>query len=146
MSRARPAVAMLIALAALASAAASAQQTQAKDEPGANAARPQQQDARKATPASKPVQRRRSVQQIIATVPPPAVAPSYGPVLTLPPPAPAPAGVPPVYPPPPAQVGACTGGQCMDAAGNTYNTGIGNSGVNSQGRLCTRTGTTVQCF
>jgi hypothetical protein len=40
---------------------------------------------------------------------------------------------------------ACQGIACTDAAGNTFN-GSGNAGVGSGGRMCTRTGTTVQCF
>lgn len=40
---------------------------------------------------------------------------------------------------------ACQGIACTDAAGNTFN-GSGNAGVDSSGRACARTGTTVQCF
>ena len=40
---------------------------------------------------------------------------------------------------------ACQGSVCTDAAGNTFN-GSGNAGVNGNGRVCARTGTTVQCF
>jgi hypothetical protein len=44
-------------------------------------------------------------------------------------------------------VRACQGIACTDAAGNTFNgSGSGNAGVGSGGRMCARTGTTVQCF
>jgi hypothetical protein len=68
-------------------------------------------------------------------------------------PAPAMAGVP-IPPPLPAPepvvpsssaIRACQGIMCTDASGNTFNAG-GNAGVGSNGRVCTRTGATVQCF
>jgi len=41
----------------------------------------------------------------------------------------------------------CQGNSCTDTSGRRYNgIGTGNAGVNSSGRLCTRTGVTVQCF
>jgi hypothetical protein len=44
-------------------------------------------------------------------------------------------------------VGGCPGGVCADASGTSYNgLGSGNAGTSSSGRLCTRTGVTVQCF
>lgn len=48
-------------------------------------------------------------------------------------------------------INGCQGSACMDSSGRTYNmpgngSGSGNAGVNSNGRLCARTGTTVQCF
>jgi len=45
-----------------------------------------------------------------------------------------------------SQVSPCVGATCTDASGATINPGVGNSSVNSQGRLCNRSGTTVQCF
>jgi hypothetical protein len=48
--------------------------------------------------------------------------------------------------PAPAQINSCLGGTCTDTNGATYNTGVGNAAVNGQGRLCTRTGNTMQCF
>ena len=48
--------------------------------------------------------------------------------------------------PGPAQINSCLGGSCTDTNGATYNTGVGNAAVNSQGRLCTRSGNTMQCF
>lgn len=82
---------------------------------------------------------RRSVEQRIATVP--EVAPS--PPLPLAPP-------PPAQPLPsaagPVQINSCLGGTCTDTAGSTYNTGVGNTAVNNAGRLCTRSGNTMQCF
>jgi len=63
--------------------------------------------------------------------------------------------LPPAAPPPPqpvalvpgpAQINSCLGGSCTDTSGATYNTGVGNAAVNGQGRLCTRSGNTMQCF
>jgi len=45
-----------------------------------------------------------------------------------------------------SQVNACVGATCTDASGATVTPGVGNSTVNSNGRLCNRTGSTVQCF
>jgi hypothetical protein len=39
----------------------------------------------------------------------------------------------------------CQGIVCTDTSGNTFNAS-GNAGVGSNGRVCTRSGTTVQCF
>ena len=55
-------------------------------------------------------------------------------------PNPAPAG------PTSSQVNSCVGATCTDASGATINSSVGNSTVNSQGRLCNRTGNTMQCF
>lgn len=44
-------------------------------------------------------------------------------------------------------INGCQGSLCTDSSGKTYNgIGSGNAGVDSSGRLCSRTGTTVQCF
>ncbi|MBW8897489.1 MAG: hypothetical protein JF619_05095 [Massilia sp.] len=63
--------------------------------------------------------------------------------------APQPAAPQPAAPQPAAPsssvIRACQGIVCTDAAGNTFN-GSGNAGVSSNGRLCARSGTTVQCF
>ena len=48
--------------------------------------------------------------------------------------------------PGPAQINSCLGGVCTDTGGTTYHTGVGNAAVNSGGRLCTRSGNTMQCF
>jgi FtsZ-interacting cell division protein ZipA len=40
----------------------------------------------------------------------------------------------------------CVGGACLDAAGGSYNLGPTGVGVSSSGRLCSSSGTTVQCF
>jgi hypothetical protein len=71
---------------------------------------------------------------------PAAPAATYGPTLR----APAPTAAIPA--PAPAQINSCIGNHCTDAAGNSYNMGGGNAGVNSQGRLCNRVGNTVHCF
>jgi hypothetical protein len=67
---------------------------------------------------------------------PPATA-----AVPIPPPLPAPQPTVPGS----SVIRACQGIACTDAAGNTFN-GSGNAGVNSSGRACARTGTTVQCF
>jgi len=77
---------------------------------------------------------------------PPATA-----AVPIPPPLPAPQPtVPQPAAPQPAApsssvIRACQGIACTDAAGKTFN-GSGNAGVDSNGRVCARTGTTVQCF
>ena len=40
----------------------------------------------------------------------------------------------------------CVGGACTDASGGSYNLGPTGVGVSSSGRLCSTSGTTVQCF
>jgi hypothetical protein len=41
---------------------------------------------------------------------------------------------------------SCVGGACTDATGGTYNLGPTGTGVSSSGRLCSRSGATVQCL
>jgi len=60
-------------------------------------------------------------------------------------PVPAPLPAPQPVVPSSSAVRACQGIACTDAAGNTFN-GSGNAGVGSGGRMCARTGATVQCF
>jgi hypothetical protein len=67
---------------------------------------------------------------------PPATA-----ALPIPPPLPAPQPTVPSS----SVIRACQGIACTDTAGKTFN-GSGNAGVDSSGRVCARTGTTVQCF
>jgi hypothetical protein len=67
---------------------------------------------------------------------PPATA-----AVPIPPPLPAPQPTVPST----STIGACQGIACSDAAGNTFN-GSGNAGVSSSGRVCARSGVTVQCF
>ena len=43
-------------------------------------------------------------------------------------------------------VSACTGATCTDASGATTAGQVGNASVNSEGRLCNRTGNSMQCF
>lgn len=45
-----------------------------------------------------------------------------------------------------SQVSPCIGATCTDATGATTAGAVGSSSVNSVGRLCNRSGTTVQCF
>jgi hypothetical protein len=70
-----------------------------------------------------------------------AAAIGYGAV-----PIPAPAQAPEPVVPSTAPLNSCIGGACRDAAGGTYNLGPTGTGVSSNGRLCSRSGTTVQCF
>jgi hypothetical protein len=159
-------VSLLCALGLLAGALAKAQET-----PAATAAPPekpatQEQPAAAAAPSApreqavksasrqKQEQRkpppRRAVQQAVG--PEPTVnlgsPPTYGPTLTPRPPAtPGPVGPSPApATPAPATINSCAGSRCTDASGSQYNIGTGNAGVNSQGKLCNRVGTTVQCF
>jgi len=45
-----------------------------------------------------------------------------------------------------SQVAPCIGATCTDTTGATTAGAVGSSSVNSAGRLCNRSGTTVQCF
>ena len=104
---------------------------------------PQQKDPAKTNGKQDPNKQaraapRRAVQANVARVP--AVQPSPGVPMAAPPSAQLAA-----LRPGPAQVN-CIGNTCNDAAGTTYRTGVGNAAVTSQGRLCTRHGTTMQCF
>jgi hypothetical protein len=63
-------------------------------------------------------------------------------------PVPAPAAAPQPVVPTSRALNSCVGASCTDAAGTRYN-GIGSggaAGVSASGRLCNRTGATVQCF
>ena len=98
------------------------------------------------TPAPKTQQERaaqptagRSVQQQIDSAA--RLAPPNAPGVV----APATAAPTPVVPTG-SQVNTCVGATCTDASGATTSGAVGNSSVNSAGRLCNRSGTTVQCF
>lgn len=130
-----------VAFAALWAGGAAAQQQEQRAAPAGPPA------AQASAPKHKLPPRRRSVQQIIATVP----LPGYGPVLQpraalpafVPPPA---SAVAPAYSSPPAQINSCSGALCTDTAGNSHSVGVGSAAVNREGRLCNRVGTTMQCF
>jgi hypothetical protein len=65
----------------------------------------------------------------------------------VPVPIPAPATPPRPVAPSSSVINSCQGSSCLDTGGNRINgIGSGNAGVSSSGRLCTRTGATVQCF
>jgi hypothetical protein len=123
---------------------ADAAQAQPKAKPDSHAAKPAQQQ-RKPPP-------RRHVWQVVGPEPTVNLGPVYSPTLTpRPPGAPATAGAAPAIgtapvSPGPAQLNSCVGNLCTDASGRQYNVGAGNAGVDSQGRLCNRVGTTMQCF
>ncbi|MGZ8340634.1 MAG: hypothetical protein ACXWU9_13735 [Telluria sp.] len=105
----------------------------------------------------KPLLKRRSVQQVVESTPRiPVVTEGYRPTLhpaaprtavtgTLPAPALPSASAPPL-PQPPAQVNSCIGNGCNDTSGTRYTGGVGNTVLDPQGRNCTRTGSTIQCF
>ena len=59
---------------------------------------------------------------------------------------PAPSAAPAPVGPTSRPIGACTGATCTDASGATTAGQVGNASVNSEGRLCNRTGNTMQCF
>ena len=59
-----------------------------------------------------------------------------------PPPAPVAAPVGPTSRP----VAGCVGATCTDTSGATTAGQVGNASVNSEGRLCNRTGNSMQCF
>lgn len=96
----------------------------------AKAGKEQEKDARRTS--------RRSAPQRVDAV---AVAMPGPPVFAAPPPA-----QPLPIIPGRVQIDNCVGGVCTDTGGATYNTGVGNAAVNSGGRLCTRSGNTMQCF
>ena len=104
---------------------------------------PQPTDPAKAGKAKEPKKAgnrsaRRSAPQRVDLVP--AVVPGAPPLAARPP------AQPTAIVPGPAQINSCLGGTCTDTSGTTYNTGGGNAAVSSQGRLCTRSGNTMQCF
>jgi hypothetical protein len=69
------------------------------------------------------------------------VAPPATAAVPIPPPLPAPQPTVPSS----SVIRACQGIACTDAGGKTFN-GSGNAGVDSSGRVCARSGVTVQCF
>jgi hypothetical protein len=92
-------------------------------------------------------QRRRPAWQSVGPLAPhPSRSADLPPIGTgavpIPPPAQAPQPVVPSSQP----LNSCIGGACRDAAGGTYNMGPTGVGVSSSGRLCSTSGTTVQCF
>ena len=84
---------------------------------------------------------RRSVPQVIETMPRAAPPPVYGYRPAAPPPNPA-----PVAPGAPLPVTGCDSGACRDAAGVRYNGGVGNATLDPNGRVCNRNGPWLQCF
>jgi hypothetical protein len=61
-------------------------------------------------------------------------------------PVPPPAQAPQPVVPSTRALNSCIGNACLDAAGGTYNIGPNGVGVSSSGRLCSTSGSTVQCF
>jgi hypothetical protein len=120
--------------------------TLTREAPAQPSQQSQQQDQRKTPKQAKQAQRRREAWQPAGPLAPrplsggEAPAIGYG-ALAIPAPAQAPQPVVPSTGPM-----NCAGGVCRDSAGGTYNLGPTGTGVSSSGRLCTGTGTTVQCF
>jgi len=95
--------------------------------------------------ADKQPCKRRSVQQVVESMPPasPPTQPARPALQNAPP---LPAARLPAVPPGPVQINSCDPGGCTDINGQRYNGGVGNAAVDGQGRLCTRSGSTMQCF
>ncbi|MFC0250822.1 hypothetical protein [Massilia consociata] len=109
---------------------------QQQQQPEARPERQQRQPAKK----DKQAQRRAVEQRIEGT---PRIA---APAPQAPDRAAAPVATPPVAPSSTQLVG-CAGSSCTDTAGTTYNIPTtSNTGVSSNGRLCTRSGATMQCL
>lgn len=107
---------------------------------------PAQQPGQSQKP-SPAVPRRPAWQPAQPMAPRPLRAADAVPGVPAPVPVPAPVAAPRPAAPSTSIIGACQGSTCTDVGGNRYNgIGTGSTGVNSSGRLCTRTGVTVQCF
>lgn len=122
------------------------QTRQATPPPSASPSRSVQepQASRQATPPAAP---RRPAWQPAAEPLAPRPLRAADSTASVPVPVPAPVTPPRPVAPTSNVIGSCAGNVCRDTNGNTYNgIGTGTAGVNSSGRLCTRTGTTVQCF
>jgi hypothetical protein len=106
-----------------------------------------QQQMREQSQNPRQAQRRRPAWQAVGPLAPrPSGSTDVSAIGTgavpIPPPAQAPQPVVPSSQP----LNSCIGGACRDAAGGTYNMGPTGVGVSSSGRLCSTSGTTVQCF
>jgi hypothetical protein len=106
-----------------------------------------QQQLREQSQKPRQAQRRHPAWQSVGPLAPRASGSADLPAIgagavPIPPPAQAPQPVVPSSQP----LNSCIGGACTDAAGGTYNLGPTGTGVSSSGRLCSRSGTTVQCF
>ncbi|HBI70855.1 MAG TPA: hypothetical protein DDZ22_18170, partial [Massilia sp.] len=122
------------------------QQPHKEADPSARPAPQQQAPAR--TDGKEPKKQanatpRRPVQSSIARMPEGQPNPAPNTVVTPPPPA---VGPPAAPQPSSARLNSCLGNTCTDSGGTTYQTNVGNAGVSSEGRLCTRNGANVQCF
>lgn len=120
---------------------------------------PQQQPHKEADPSARPAPQqtgpagsgakarnqqsnaapRRAVQQGIVRVPEVQPDAVVSPAVPVP-------GQPAVPGAGTARLNSCLGNTCTDTGGTTYQTNVGNAGVSSEGRLCTRNGANVQCF
>jgi hypothetical protein len=118
-----------------------------------------QQTQPQTQPQSRPQSRQPARQTTSPTLRRPAWQPATEPMAPRPPrsadgampaaavPVPVPATPPRPVAPSTAIIGSCQGSACTDVGGNRINgIGSGNAGVSGSGRLCTRTGTSVQCF
>jgi hypothetical protein len=115
--------------------------------PQAAAQSPQQaQQLKEQSQNPRPAQRRHQAWQSVGPLSPrPPRAEESAAIGSGAVPIPAPAQAPqPVVPS--SRALNCVGGACTDAAGGSYNLGPTGAGVSSGGRLCSSSGTTVQCF
>lgn len=147
------AAALAMVLGASSAADAASTPPEPVDTPDRPAARPLQPDP--LLLKKKPIKRRAVQQRVESVNRIPVVTEGYRPTLnpaprtavtgTLPAPAPYTPGAT-LSPPPPAQVNSCVGNGCNDTSGARYTGGVGNTVLDQNGRNCTRTGTTIQCF
>jgi hypothetical protein len=106
-----------------------------------------QQQLREQSQNPRQAQRRRPAwQSTVPLAPRPQRAGESAAIGTGAVPIPPPAQAPQPVVPSSRALNSCVGGACRDAAGGTYNMGPTGVGVSSSGRLCSTSGTTVQCF
>lgn len=109
------------------------------------AAQPEVIERTEAAPAGKKTTPpRRAVPQRIDPTPRIATD-TYRPTLTPSPAIPSYAPAP-VVPAPARQLNRCDAGGCTDIDGARHIGGAGNATLSPEGRLCNRSGTTLQCF
>lgn len=105
------------------------------------------QSRQPARQTTSPTLRRPAWQPATEPMAPRPLRSADGATPTAPVPVPVPATPPSPVAPSTAIIGSCQGSACTDVGGNRINgIGSGNAGVSGSGRLCTRTGTSVQCF
>jgi hypothetical protein len=109
-------------------------------------AQPQAQQSQQQKQAKQVQRRRQAWQPEVPMAPRSLNAPESAAIGTGMAPVPPPAQAPQPLVPTTQPLNSCVGGACTDATGGTYNLGPTGTGVSSSGRLCSRSGSTVQCF